>query len=52
MLGSCCGSRSDVRYQLRVLGFTGAMLGLWVQDLDGSGVHADFAYATYREESA
>ncbi len=52
VLGSCCGSRSDVRYQLRVLGFTGAMLGLWVQDLDGSGVHADFAYATYREESA
>ncbi len=34
--------------QLRVLGFTGAMLGLWVQDLDGAGVHADFAYATYR----
>ncbi|BBC29650.1 putative glycosyl hydrolase [Streptomyces graminofaciens] len=34
--------------QLRVLGFTGAMLGLWVQDLDGSGVHADFAHATYR----
>ncbi|WP_411151225.1 glycoside hydrolase family 43 protein [Streptomyces sp. A30] len=38
--------------QLRVLGFTGAMLGLWVQDLDGTGVHADFAYATYREGSA
>lgn len=37
--------------QLRVLGFTGAMLGLWVQDLDGAGVHADFAHATYREES-
>jgi xylan 1,4-beta-xylosidase len=34
--------------QLRLLGFTGAMLGLWVQDLDGSGVHADFAHATYR----
>jgi xylan 1,4-beta-xylosidase len=34
--------------QLRVLGFTGAMLGLWAQDLDGAGVHADFAYATYR----
>ncbi|MGW1675631.1 glycoside hydrolase family 43 protein [Streptomyces sp. NPDC002324] len=34
--------------QLRVLGFTGAMLGLWVQDLDGSGVHADFTRATYR----
>ncbi|MEU0966825.1 hypothetical protein ABZ357_15910 [Streptomyces sp. NPDC005917] len=38
--------------QLRVLGFTGAMLGLWVQDLDGSGVHADFAYATYQEGHA
>ncbi|KUO05534.1 glycoside hydrolase family 43 protein [Streptomyces caeruleatus] len=38
--------------QLRVLGFTGAMLGLWVQDLDGAGVHADFAYATYREGGA
>ncbi len=34
--------------QLRVLGFTGAMLGLWVQDLDGTGVHADFTHATYR----
>ncbi|WP_329280879.1 glycoside hydrolase family 43 protein [Streptomyces sp. NBC_01451] len=33
--------------QLRVLGFTGAMLGLWVQDLDGAGVHADFGHATY-----
>ncbi|WP_327693216.1 glycoside hydrolase family 43 protein [Streptomyces sp. NBC_00459] len=36
--------------QLRVLGFTGAMLGLWVQDLDGAGVHADFTHATYRTE--
>jgi xylan 1,4-beta-xylosidase len=36
--------------QLRALGFTGTMLGLWVQDLDGAGVYADFAYATYREE--
>ncbi|MEV6484009.1 glycoside hydrolase family 43 protein [Streptomyces sp. NPDC051576] len=34
--------------QLRVLGFTGAMLGLWVQDLDGAGAYADFAYATYQ----
>ncbi|MDO0916609.1 glycoside hydrolase family 43 protein [Streptomyces sp. DT2A-34] len=34
--------------QLRVLGFTGAMLGLWVQDLDGGAVNADFAYAKYR----
>ena len=33
--------------QLRVLGFTGAMLGLWAQDLDGAGVYADFAYVTY-----
>ncbi|MDX2546829.1 glycoside hydrolase family 43 protein [Streptomyces sp. WI04-05B] len=33
--------------QLRVLGFTGAMLGLWVHDLDGGGVHADFTHATY-----
>ncbi|WP_406011005.1 glycoside hydrolase family 43 protein [Streptomyces sp. NBC_00637] len=38
--------------QLRVLGFTGAMLGLWVQDLDGAGVRADFAYATYQEGHA
>ncbi|MFE2489435.1 glycoside hydrolase family 43 protein [Streptomyces mirabilis] len=37
--------------QLRVLGFTGAMLGLWVQDLDRAGVHADFTYATYREDT-
>ncbi|MFI6335306.1 glycoside hydrolase family 43 protein [Streptomyces sp. NPDC050535] len=35
---------------MRTLGFTGAMLGLWVQDLDGSGVHADFAHVTYRPE--
>ncbi|UIX35273.1 glycoside hydrolase family 43 protein [Streptomyces sp. GQFP] len=35
--------------QLRVLGFTGAMLGLWVQDLDGAGVYGDFAHATYEE---
>ncbi|MGW0709455.1 beta-xylosidase family glycoside hydrolase [Streptomyces sp. NPDC002643] len=34
--------------QLRGLAFTGAVLGLCVQDLDGSGVHADFAHATYR----
>ncbi|MEU1177822.1 glycoside hydrolase family 43 protein [Streptomyces sp. NPDC005820] len=33
--------------QLRVLGFTGAMLGLWAQDLDGAGIHADFGHATY-----
>ncbi|MPY58048.1 glycoside hydrolase family 43 protein [Streptomyces spongiae] len=34
--------------QLTVFGFTGAMLGLWVQDLDGTGVYADFSHATYR----
>ncbi|WP_217574434.1 glycoside hydrolase family 43 protein [Streptomyces sp. GbtcB7] len=34
--------------RMRTLGFTGAMLGLWVQDLDSSGIHADFAHATYR----
>jgi xylan 1,4-beta-xylosidase len=34
--------------QLRVLGFTGAMPGLWVQDLDGAGVPVDFTHATYR----
>jgi xylan 1,4-beta-xylosidase len=33
--------------QVKVLGFTGAMLGLWVQDLDGSGVVADFAWSSY-----
>ncbi|MET7948526.1 glycoside hydrolase family 43 protein [Micromonospora sp. NPDC005324] len=31
-------------------GFTGAFLGLWVQDLGGDGVHADFDLATYREQ--
>ena len=30
-------------------GFTGALLGLWVQDLGGDGVWADFDYATYLE---
>ncbi|MDG4823948.1 glycoside hydrolase family 43 protein [Asanoa sp. WMMD1127] len=30
-------------------GFTGAFLGLWVQDLGADGVHADFDEATYRE---
>ncbi|WP_329341673.1 glycoside hydrolase family 43 protein [Streptomyces sp. NBC_00663] len=37
--------------QLRVLGFTGAMLGLWVQDLDGAGVYGDFAYAAHQEKN-
>ncbi|MCG5461499.1 glycoside hydrolase family 43 protein [Micromonospora sp. MED01] len=31
-------------------GFTGAFLGLWVQDLGCDGVHADFDLATYREQ--
>ncbi|MEV0326095.1 glycoside hydrolase family 43 protein [Micromonospora echinospora] len=30
-------------------GFTGAFLGLWVQDLGNDGVHADFDHATYLE---
>ncbi|MEV4845990.1 glycoside hydrolase family 43 protein [Micromonospora matsumotoense] len=30
-------------------GFTGAFLGLWVQDLGGDGGHADFDRATYQE---
>ncbi|MEU8421347.1 glycoside hydrolase family 43 protein [Micromonospora sp. NPDC048835] len=31
-------------------GFTGAFLGLWVQDLGSDGVYADFDLATYREQ--
>ncbi|MEU7656780.1 glycoside hydrolase family 43 protein [Micromonospora taraxaci] len=31
-------------------GFTGAFLGLWVQDLGGDGAYADFDLATYREQ--
>src|SRR5690606_21732314 len=30
-------------------GFTGALLGLWVQDLGGDGRYADFDHATYLE---
>ncbi len=30
-------------------GFTGAFLGLWVQDLGADGAYADFDYATYQE---
>ncbi|MEV0458126.1 glycoside hydrolase family 43 protein [Catellatospora methionotrophica] len=30
-------------------GFTGAFLGLWVQDLGNDGVHADYDHATYLE---
>ncbi|HEY8534267.1 MAG TPA: glycoside hydrolase family 43 protein [Micromonospora sp.] len=30
-------------------GFTGAMVGLWVQDIGADGVYADFDYAAYRE---
>jgi xylan 1,4-beta-xylosidase len=29
-------------------GFTGAVVGLWVQDLGAEGSHADFDRATYR----
>jgi len=29
--------------------FTGAFLGLWVQDIGAEGAHADFDHATYRE---
>ncbi|GAA2877504.1 xylan 1,4-beta-xylosidase [Actinoplanes cyaneus] len=32
--------------QVFALGFTGAMVGLWVQDLAHEGCHADFAVAT------
>ncbi|MEV4349281.1 glycoside hydrolase family 43 protein [Actinoplanes sp. NPDC049596] len=31
-------------------GFTGAFVGLWVQDLGAEGAHADFDRATYRTE--
>ncbi|GAA3764893.1 glycoside hydrolase family 43 protein [Salinactinospora qingdaonensis] len=31
-------------------GFTGAFLGLWVQDLTGTGRYADFDYAHYRQK--
>ncbi|XVV10037.1 glycoside hydrolase family 43 protein [Actinoplanes sp. CA-131856] len=31
-------------------GFTGAMVGLWVQDLGADGVHADFDRAVYRTD--
>ncbi|MFR9780211.1 glycoside hydrolase family 43 protein [Micromonospora sp. MS34] len=31
-------------------GFTGAFLGLWVQDLGGDGVYADFDHAGYQED--
>ncbi|MEV0399606.1 glycoside hydrolase family 43 protein [Actinoallomurus sp. NPDC050550] len=37
--------------RVRVLGFTGAMLGLWAHDLDGGGRHADFTNVTYRTGS-
>ncbi|GHJ43873.1 xylan 1,4-beta-xylosidase [Catellatospora sp. TT07R-123] len=30
-------------------GFTGAFLGLWVQDLGADGIHADYDHATYQE---
>lgn len=31
------------------LGFTGSMVGMCVQDLNGSEIHADFDYFTYRD---
>ncbi|WP_430786332.1 glycoside hydrolase family 43 protein [Actinoplanes sp. G11-F43] len=31
-------------------GFTGAFVGLWVQDLGAEGCHADFDHATYRTD--
>jgi len=34
--------------QIRALGFTGAFVGLWVWDLTGGGLPADFDEATYR----
>lgn len=38
--------------QVRTLGFTGAFVGLWVQDLAARGRWADFDHATYVEEPA
>lgn len=32
-----------------IWGFTGAFVGLWAHDLTGTGSHADFDHATYRE---
>ena len=32
---------------IRVLGFTGAFVGLWVQDIADEGGYADFDYASY-----
>ena len=37
--------------RLRTMGFTGAFVGLWVWDLSGRGLHADFDEATYRLRS-
>jgi xylan 1,4-beta-xylosidase len=34
--------------QVRAFGFTGAMIGLWVQDTAGEGTFADFDAVTYR----
>lgn len=31
-------------------GFTGALLGLWVQDIGGDGHYADFDHATYHQK--
>lgn len=35
---------------IRTLGFTGAFVGLWVWDLTGAGLHADFTETHYRTE--
>lgn len=35
--------------QVRAYGFTGAFVGLWVQDLAGEGGSADFTAVTYQE---
>jgi xylan 1,4-beta-xylosidase len=38
--------------EIRVLGFTGAFVGMWVWDLTGHGHHADFDDAAYRTHAA
>jgi xylan 1,4-beta-xylosidase len=35
---------------LHAFGFTGAFVGLWVQDLAAEGGYADFDHATYRPD--
>lgn len=36
--------------QIRSMGFTGALVGLWVWDLSGRGHHADFDRATFHAD--